>query len=113
MPSYSRGDVVLVRYPFSDFSGSKVRPSVVESGRHESNDVIFVPMTSRTTTLRSGEFVLADYRGAGLNVPTATKRGFHTLEERFVLSPVGRLAQADLLELDRAILYWLGFSANP
>lgn len=29
MSNYSRGEVVLVRYPFSDLSGSKVRPAVI------------------------------------------------------------------------------------
>src|SRR5439155_20432357 len=27
--TYSRGSVVLVRYPFTDLSGSKVRPAVI------------------------------------------------------------------------------------
>ncbi|NEQ25078.1 MAG: MazF family transcriptional regulator, partial [Microcoleus sp. SIO2G3] len=31
MPSYSKHDVILVRYPFSDLSSSKVRPAVVAS----------------------------------------------------------------------------------
>ena len=29
MPNYSRGDVLLVRYPFTDLSGVKVRPASV------------------------------------------------------------------------------------
>jgi len=32
MSSYSRGDVVLVGFVFSDESGSKLRPAVVVSG---------------------------------------------------------------------------------
>jgi hypothetical protein len=32
MPSFSRNDVVLVAYPFSDCIGVKVRPAVVVSG---------------------------------------------------------------------------------
>lgn len=107
MPSYSRGDVVLIRYPFTDLSGAKVRPAVVVSGPHESNDLVIVPLTSRTTGLRSGEFVLLDYRGAGLNVATAAKRGLHTLEERLVLQLVGQLGQPDINELDQALLLWL------
>ena len=107
MASYSKGDVVLVRYPFTDRSGAKVRPAVVINGQHESSDLIFVPLTSRTSGLRSGEFVLADYRGAGLNVATAVKRGIHTLEARFVLQHVGRLISGDLSDLDKSVRYWL------
>src|SRR2546426_792495 len=103
MASYSRGSVILVRYPFSDLSGSKVRPAVLVSAVHESSDLIIVPLTSRTTALRSGEFVLADYRGAGLNVPTAVKRGVHAIEERLVLKVVGALGSADLADVDRAL----------
>jgi hypothetical protein len=32
MPSFSRNDVVLVAYPFSDRTGVKVRPAVAVSG---------------------------------------------------------------------------------
>lgn len=32
MPSYSRHDLILVRYPFSDLSSSKVRSAVVVMG---------------------------------------------------------------------------------
>ena len=108
MPRFSKGDVVLVRYPFSDLTNFKVRPAVVVSGQHESSDLIFVPLTSRTSGLRSGEFVLSDFQTAGLNVASAAKRGFHTLEERFVLQHVGRLTSADLADIDRAITFWLG-----
>ena len=31
MPNYSKPEVVLVRYPFSDLMGAKVRPAVVVS----------------------------------------------------------------------------------
>jgi mRNA-degrading endonuclease toxin of MazEF toxin-antitoxin module len=113
MPSYSRGDIVLVRYPFSDLSGAKVRPAAVVNAAHESGDLIFVPLTSRTSGLRSGEFLLSDFHGAGLNVPTAAKRGVHTLESRFVLQHVGHLMPLDLAELDRALAYWLGLKLVP
>jgi mRNA interferase MazF len=62
MPSYSRNDVVLVRYPFSDLSGSKVRPAVIVSTQHRSQDLFIVPLTSRTDALLDGEFVLGDWR---------------------------------------------------
>jgi hypothetical protein len=39
MPSYSKHDVILVRYPFSDSSSSKVRPAVVVSTSHSSQGI--------------------------------------------------------------------------
>ena len=48
MASFSRNDVILVRYPFSDLSTSKVRPAVVVGAPHTSVDAIIVPLTSRT-----------------------------------------------------------------
>jgi hypothetical protein len=75
MPSYSKNEVILVRYPFSNLSGSKVRPAIVINAVHTSQDVIIVPLTSKVSALLAGEFVLADWRGAGLNVASAVKRG--------------------------------------
>ena len=71
MPTYSTHDVVLVRYPFSDVATAKMRPAVVVSAAHASHDLFVVPVTSRTTDLLAGEFVLGDWAGAGLNVPSA------------------------------------------
>ncbi len=39
MPSYSKNDVILVRYPFSDLSSVKVRPGIVINAPHISQDV--------------------------------------------------------------------------
>jgi mRNA-degrading endonuclease toxin of MazEF toxin-antitoxin module len=67
MPSFSRNDVVLVAYPFSDRTGSKVRPAVIVSGSHRSRDLFVVPLTSRADRMAEGEFSLTDWRSAGLN----------------------------------------------
>lgn len=77
MSNYSRGEVVLVRYPFSDLSGSKIRPAVIVSVPHVSQDVFIVPLTSRTTSLFAGEFILNDWNQAGLNVRSAQALRVH------------------------------------
>ena len=41
MPNYSKNDIILVRYPFSNLSDSKVRPAVVVSTTHTSQDIIY------------------------------------------------------------------------
>jgi hypothetical protein len=36
MPNYSKNEIILVHYPFSDLSSSKVRPAVVVRAAMES-----------------------------------------------------------------------------
>ncbi len=108
MPNYSRNDVVLVRYPFSDLSGAKVRPAVIVNTPHVSHDVLIVPLTSRTASLLPGEFVLSDWRGAGLNVISAAKRGVFTIMDALVIHRIGALTAVDAQNLDLSLRSWLG-----
>lgn len=110
MPSFSQNEVVLVRYPFSDLSTSKVRPAVVVNGPHVSRDLILVALTSRTSSLLSGEFVLNDWSQSGLNVETAVKRGIFTIDERLVLKSVGVLSTADASEMERSLRFWMSLT---
>ena len=110
MPSFSKNEVVLVRYPFTDQSISKVRPAVVVSTPHESADAMVVPLTSRVSGLRRGEFALADWAAIGLHVPTAAKRGLYTVSSRLVLKSIGRLTPADAAKLEQSLRAWLGLS---
>ena len=107
MPSFCRNDVVLVAYPFSDRSGVKVRPAVVVSGEHRSRDVFVVPLTSKTDRMIDGEFALADWHGAGLNVASVVKRGLYTIHESLVIKMVGRLGADDASRVDASLRQWL------
>jgi mRNA interferase MazF len=107
MPSFSKNDVVLVRYPFSDLSAAKVRPAIVVSASYPSQDSCIVPLTSRTAGLRPGEFVLTGWVDAGLNVPSAVKRGRYTIHSQLVLKWLGQLSQPDAKELERSLRGWL------
>lgn len=81
MPNFSKPEVMLVRYPFSDLTSSKVRPAVVVNAAHTSQDLFVVALTSKTSGLLAGEFVPADWKAAGLNVETAVKRGIFTIKQ--------------------------------
>ncbi len=110
MPSYSKGEVILVKYPFSDLSGSKVRPAVVINAAHTSQDILIVPLTSKTGSLLAGEFVLADWKKAGLNVESAVKRGIYTVQQNLVAKRIGKLCGTDAEHLERSLCGWLGIS---
>ncbi len=103
MPNSSKNDVVLVRYPFSDLTGAKVRPAVVVSAPHVSQDICVVPLTSKTESLLPGEFLLADWPAEGLNVMTAVKRGLYTVHETLIVKTVGRLTQRDAQQLQQSL----------
>jgi mRNA interferase MazF len=109
MPSYSKDDIILVRYPFSDLSGSKVRPAVVVNAQHVSKDLIIVPLTSKTASLLEGEFLLSEWATAGLNVATAVKRGLYTVHESPVVKVIGKLVESDAEQLCQSLQEWLGF----
>jgi mRNA interferase MazF len=108
MPSYLRNEVLLVHYPFTDLTQTKVRPAVVVHAPHTSPDLILVPLTSQVTNLRAGEFVLADWAAAGLHVPTAVKRGVYTIHPRLVVQRLRQLSPSDSQQLDQSLRAWLG-----
>jgi mRNA interferase MazF len=108
MPNYSKNDIILVQYPFSDLSSSKVRPAVVVSAPHISQDILITPLTSKTGALLEGEFVLSEWSAAGLNVPTAVKRGLYTVHKSLIVKAIGKLANADAELLEQSLRCWLG-----
>jgi mRNA interferase MazF len=108
MPNYSKNDIILVQYPFSDLSSSKVRPAIVVSAPHVSQDILITPLTSKTGSLLEGEFVLSEWAEAGLNVPTAVKRGLYTVHKSLVVKAISKLADADAEVLEQSLRGWLG-----
>jgi mRNA interferase MazF len=109
MSNYSPGDIILVRYPFTDLSGFKIRPAVIIGAKHPSSDVFLVPLTSQTASLMPGEFVLNDWQSAGLNVKSAVKRGIFTMEESLIIKWVGHISLTDANKLNSTVKFWLGF----
>lgn len=107
MKNFSANEIVLVRFPFSDLSASKIRPAVIISSHHSSQDVFIVPLTSRTAKLLEGEFVLDHWKSAGLNVPSAVKRGIFTITKDIILKSIGRLHDRDASQLEKSVKSWL------
>ncbi len=108
MPNYFKGEVILIRYPFSDLSQAKVRPAVIVNSWHISQDLIITPLTSRTDDLLPGEFPLSAWRDAGLNVPSAVKRGIYTVQRQLCLKALGQLSRQDQEALNASLKQWLG-----
>ena len=90
------GDVVLVRFPFTDLTTTKQRPTIVSSpsqfvGRY--GDVLVMALTSRPqaeTKLR-----LEHWTQAGLPKPTWIKPLIATVSSDIVIRRLGALAKED------------------
>jgi mRNA interferase MazF len=107
MPNYSKNDIVLVRYPFSDLTSSKVRPAVVVNGSHASHDLFIVALTSKVSSLLKGEFRLSGWKASVLNVETSVKRSIFTIHNKLVLKVVGKLTVTDAASVDASLRIWL------
>nr|WP_242411970.1 type II toxin-antitoxin system PemK/MazF family toxin [Cyanobacterium sp. IPPAS B-1200] len=106
--NYSKYDLILVRYPFSDLSSSKVRPAIIVNAPHPSQDYFIVPLSSRIQNLQAGEFVLTDWQNVGLNVPSFVKRGIFTIEKSLIIKKIGNLTPQDINILEQSLKQWLG-----
>ena len=102
MPStmpFEFGQIVLVRFPFTDQHGAKQRPAVVISSdayNRARPDVILMAVTSRMRTKPSfGDAVIADWQAAGLLKPSAIKPIVVTAEKTIVSKTLGRLGDED------------------
>ena len=107
MPSYSKPEVVLNRYPFSHLTSSKVRPAVVVSAAHTSQDLFVVALTSKTSGLLAGEFVLTEWKKAVFFFYYSVKSVIYTIKETLVRKRVGKLEDADAEQLENSLREWL------
>jgi len=101
---YQRGDVLLVPFPFSDLSATKVRPAVVISSRYYHStqpDILLAAITSKISVVPDPlDYPLSDWRSAGLRYPSAFKPVIFTLDPGRVILHVGKLITVDMTEID-------------
>jgi mRNA interferase MazF len=96
MTRYEPGDIVLVRFPFTDFSSTKKRPALVLSTpglTARQGDVVVLALTSQPQ--RDAKLRLSRWGAAGLVKPTWLKALIGTVAATLVLRRLGRLHAAD------------------
>jgi len=105
--SYDFGDVVLIRFPFTNQQGSKRRPAVVISSNaynQHKPDVILAAITSRIRSpLGFAEAFIQDWQLAGLLKPSVLKPVFFTAQKHILARTLGQLSKADQQVLQKMI----------
>src|SRR5207253_2956647 len=104
----SRGEIVLVDYPFSDRTGSKVRPALVvqaDSLNHRIDDTILAAISR--STHRAGptqhfiDIATAEGAATGLRQNSMIQcENLLTYDQRLILRAIGRLSQPMMQQIN-------------
>jgi mRNA interferase MazF len=103
MTGYSRGDVILVSFIFTDETGVKRRPALVISSDsyHTSRDeAIIIAITSRTDRLLVGDYPISDWKGAGLLLPSVATGIIRTIKTNMIDRKLGSITHPDMAAID-------------
>ncbi len=110
MPSttaYKRWDVVLVPFPYTDFTATKRRPALIISPDNYNfgPDLAIAFVTSQMNSpSRIGDYHLKQWQAAGLPKPSMVRMKFVTVDKAIVIKKLGRLREEDRVEIAKALL---------
>ena len=111
------GEVVLVRFPFTDLATVKKRPALVltRTTRSPRNRLVTLAMiTSQVEGLKlEGDVLLKDWKAAGLLHPSLLRLAkIATIDEQLIEKAIGRLSALDLAAgrgaFHRVFAFWVG-----
>ena len=102
MPSttaYSRGDVVLVDFVFTEGAGVRRRPALVlssETYHRGRQEAIVAAITSNTGRLLVGDYLIADWQAAGLLFPSVATGIIRTIKQWAIIRKLGNTVPSDM-----------------
>ena len=111
MTGYEQGDVVLVRFVFSDESGAKRRPAVIVSTSeyHRSRqEVIMAAITSNVDRLLVGDHLIAGWQEAGLLFPSVATGIIRTIKQSMIERRLGGMPPEDMQAIRENLRHVLG-----
>lgn len=110
-----RGTVVLTPFPFTDLTGTKVRPAVVISPSDRPGEDVILAFISSVTppTLLPTDLLIAtshpDFPASGLKVASVVKCDkLATVQRRIIFGELGALSPGLLAELNARLRVALG-----
>lgn len=115
MTSCEQGEVVLVRFVFTDETGAKRRPAVVVStsdyqrGRQEA---IIAAITSNVDRLLVGDHLIVGWQEAGLLFPSVATGIIRTIKQAMIERRLGVMPPADLQAIRDKLRQVMGLEAS-
>ena len=106
MTAYNRSDVVLVGFVFADESGKKLRPALVISStvyNRSRQEVVIAAITSNIRRRLFGDFLIADWKRAGLLFPSVVTGVMRTVKQMMIERKLGSMLKSDMEAIDREL----------
>lgn len=103
MTSFSRGDIVLVKFVFADEKGVKQRPGLIISteryhqGRREA---VLAAITSNISRLLVGDYRIKAWRESGLLSPSIVTGILRTIKQEMIADKLGELPSSELRAME-------------
>ncbi len=97
-----KGDIVLISFPFTDFSGSKLRPAVLLAETGDDVTVCFI--TTQIKWQEQTDLELVASSNNGLKKDSLIRvRKIATIDKRLSKGLLGSLSQSELAELNKRL----------
>jgi mRNA interferase MazF len=111
MTTYEQGDVVLVRFVFTNESGAKRRPAVVvsTSGYHQGRqEAIVAAITSNVDRLLVGDHLISGWQEADLLFPSVATGIIRTIKQTMIERRLGTMPLVDMQAIQEQLRHVLG-----
>ena len=103
----SRGEVVLVPFPYAELTATKTRPALIVNGEAFASTegrIIVAGITSNVAAHRNAtSHELSDWAGAGLKKPSVVTSWLATISPQLVRLQIGRLTAEDLQAVEESL----------
>lgn len=116
----SRGDIVIVDYPFAEGVGSRVRPALIVqaddlNGTLQSTVLAMITSSQRRKVGHASQFLIdqshADFAQSGLRMDSIVQCNMlATLKQGLILRTLGALSSSTMLDVDACLKSALGIS---
>lgn len=112
---FERGKIILVPFPFTDLSSSKIRPALIISDpKHTDEDISVVFITSMLSKrTQSTDYHIKtthpDFKQTGLKIASTMRcNKIATLDKKIILGEIGFLSQSIQKAINQKIKLYLG-----
>ncbi|MDD4151792.1 MAG: type II toxin-antitoxin system PemK/MazF family toxin [Candidatus Gracilibacteria bacterium] len=96
---YNIGDIVMINFPFSDFTNFKLRPVLI--WENLGNDIIVMPITSNNIN-SFGEYLLVKNNFNNLKIDSYLKPfNINTVDKNIIVGKLGKISKEDLQNISK------------